>query len=207
MGCGSGWGGGCNGGRLQGRNTAGSHVASDSGIVRPLAPHPAPLHSAAHTHACWSAPSHGRARPPARSAPVRHEKLRSVVSSTARGFVMSRKSVECGCSFTNVPLGSVAERRLTTSPSCSRRFCIICGRRRGGRGRRREPVGWGQASTRRCKPSSDHGRVLPVAMTEIVAMIERRGSIRCAGSVAAEALVPQNSSCRSFSAPKPAQRA
>ncbi len=69
--------------------------------------------------------------------PVRQEKLRSVVSSTARGLVMSRKSDECGCSFTKVPLGRVAERRVTTSPSCSSKLVIICRRKRGGRSGRR----------------------------------------------------------------------
>ena len=37
--------------------------------------------------------------PPAHP-PVRQEKLRSVVSSTARGLEMLVKSVVCGCSFT-----------------------------------------------------------------------------------------------------------
>lgn len=68
---------------------------------------------------------------------MRQEKLRSVVSSTARGLVMSRKSDECGCSFTKVPLGRVAERRVTTSPSCSSKLVIICRRKRGGRSGRR----------------------------------------------------------------------
>lgn len=77
---------------------------------------------------------------PAQRAPVRQEKLRSVVSSTARGLVMSRKSAECGCSLTNVPLGSVAERSCTTSPSCSSRFCIIC-RAAEGAGPKREVKG------------------------------------------------------------------
>ncbi len=61
------------------------------------------------------------------SSPVRQLKLRSVVSSTALGLEMFVKSVVCGCSLTYVPLGSVALRSVTMSPSCSTRFCIICG--------------------------------------------------------------------------------
>jgi hypothetical protein len=32
----------------------------------------------------------------------------------------------CGCSFTKVPLGSVALFTRTMSPSCNNMFCIIC---------------------------------------------------------------------------------
>lgn len=39
---------------------------------------------------------------------------------------MSKKSLECGCSLTNVPLGSVALVSLTMVPSSRDRFCIIC---------------------------------------------------------------------------------
>eukprot|EP00955_Chlamydomonas_euryale_P119129 366574-Chlamydomonas_euryale.AAC.3 len=41
------------------------------------------------------------------------------------------KSEVTGCSLTYVPLGSDRLRNLTMSPTCSSRFCIICGRDAG----------------------------------------------------------------------------
>ena len=59
------------------------------------------------------------------SSSVRHVYRLRVISSTALGSEMSRKSFVCGLSLTKLPFSSLVYCSLTTSPSVRSKFCII----------------------------------------------------------------------------------